>query len=82
MTTRAPIRRGFSTPRPFRLPPPSPEDEDPAMYESDDFDRLEEYVTFDHPHTCGCRECDPDFYFDPAERDAGRPDPERRSPQD
>ena len=52
------------------------------MYESNDFERLDEHATFDHPSTCGCRDCDPDFYFDPAERDAGRPDPERRRPED
>ena len=52
------------------------------MYESNDFDRLDEYVNMDHPPRCGCRGCDPDFYFDPAERDAGRPDPERRPLED
>ena len=68
MTTRAPIKR------------PTSAEEELAMYESNDFDRLDEHMTFDHPSSCGCRECDPDFYFDPAERDAGRPDPERRRP--
>lgn len=52
------------------------------MYESNTFEELDEYVSVDHPMTCGCRECDPDFYFDPAERDAGRPDPERWSPEE
>ena len=52
------------------------------MYESDHFEELDEYVSLDHPETCGCRECDPDFYIDPAERDAGRPDPERWNPED
>lgn len=52
------------------------------MYENDDYDRLEQHVSLHHPPSCGCRECDPDFYFDPAERDAGRPDPERRRPDD
>jgi hypothetical protein len=60
---------------------PLPEEE-PAMYESQDFDQLEEFVPLDHPPTCGCRDCDPDFYFDPAERDAGCPDPERWHPED
>lgn len=27
-----------------------------------------------HGTTCGCRFCDPDFYSDPAERDAGERD--------
>ncbi len=66
-----------STEEPLTLPPP-----EPAMYESEEFERLEEYLSLDHPPTCGCRDCDPDFYFDPAERDAGRPDPERWSCED
>jgi hypothetical protein len=52
------------------------------MYENHDYDRLEQHVSLHHPPSCGCRGCDPDFYFDPAERDAGRPDPERRRPDD
>ena len=39
------------------------------MYERDDGDRREEVeATREHPERCGCAECDPDFYFDPAER--------------
>ena len=34
------------------------------MYESNDFDRIDEHLNVDHPSTCGCRDCDPDFYFD------------------
>ena len=26
----------------------------------------------EHPEKCGCRDCDPDFYIDPAELEAGR----------
>lgn len=53
-----------------------PED---AMNERDDIDRRFETETesesenetaLEHPRRCGCVECDPDFYFDPAERDA------------
>jgi hypothetical protein len=33
-----------------------------------------EDTTLDHTDHCGCRDCDPDFYFDPAERDAGARD--------
>ena len=43
------------------------------MYERDDIDRREEKeneTTHEHPRRCGCIECDPDGYFDPAERDA------------
>lgn len=28
-----------------------------------------------HGTSCGCRACDPDFYFDPAERESGERDP-------
>jgi hypothetical protein len=28
----------------------------------------------EHGDRCGCRHCDPDFYFDPAELDAGTRD--------
>jgi len=27
-----------------------------------------------HGERCGCRHCDPDFYIDPAEREAGARD--------
>ena len=47
------------------------------MDERDDIDRRyrsesesESETTLEHPRRCGCIECDPDFYFDPAERDA------------
>lgn len=33
-----------------------------------------EDVALDHGDRCGCRHCDPDFYIDPAECEAGRPD--------
>ena len=39
------------------------------MDERDDIDRREENeTTLEHPRRCGCVECDPDCYFDPAER--------------
>lgn len=55
-----------------------PED---AMNERDEIDRrieieneteneIENETTLEHPRRCGCVDCDPDFYFDPAERDA------------
>ena len=47
------------------------------MDERDDIDRRNELeiesdsdTTQEHPRRCGCVDCDPDFYFDPAERDA------------
>ncbi len=76
LPAKAPSTKECPAPPPT-LPPP-----EPAMYESEEFERLEEYLSQDHPPTCGCRDCDPDFYFDPAERDAGRPDPERWSCED
>ena len=45
------------------------------MYERDDIDRRDENeTTLPHPRRCGCIECDPDFYFDPAELRAPRED--------
>jgi hypothetical protein len=82
MTTRAPNRRCSEGPVRSEPPPAALPEEEPAMYESNQFEELDEYVSVDHPMICGCRECDPDFYFDPAERDAGRPDPERWNPED
>jgi len=41
----------------------------------DDFEPLDQYAAEDalylteHPRRCGCRDCDPDTYNDPAERD-------------
>ncbi len=40
------------------------------MYERDDIDRRDETeteATLEHAPRCGCLECDPDLYFDPAE---------------
>jgi hypothetical protein len=44
------------------------------MYERDDIDRRDETETetetearLEHAARCGCLECDPDLYFDPAE---------------
>jgi hypothetical protein len=49
---------------------PSRED---AMYERDDIDSRDENETaLEHPPRCGCIECDPDFYFERAERSATR----------
>ena len=43
------------------------------MHERDDIDRRDEDETAQpHPRRCGCIECDPDFYFDPAELRAPR----------
>ena len=40
------------------------------MYERDDIDRLDERETaHEHAPRCGCLECDPDFYFERAERE-------------
>jgi hypothetical protein len=43
------------------------------MYERADFETESETVHTSEEHAphCACRECDPDFYFDPAERFAG-----------
>jgi hypothetical protein len=43
------------------------------MYERDDFETESETeeTSEEHAPHCGCRDCDPDFYFDPAERFAG-----------
>ena len=40
------------------------------MYERDDIDWQDEAdSTLEHPRRCGCLECDPDFYFERAERE-------------
>jgi hypothetical protein len=61
--------------RPIRPQDPGHGKETPsweeAMYERDDIDRREEQETrMEHAPRCGCLECDPDFYFERAERDA------------
>lgn len=41
------------------------------MYERDDIDCQDEAeTTLEHPPRCGCLDCDPDFYFERAEREA------------
>jgi hypothetical protein len=44
------------------------------MYDRTAHDFDHEDTSEEHPQGCGCRDCDPDFYTDPAERDAGRRD--------
>jgi hypothetical protein len=34
----------------------------------------EDPTAYSPPSACPCRDCDPDFYIDPAELEAGRPD--------
>jgi hypothetical protein len=40
-----------------------------TMYEHEDAERIDEpQAEREHPARCACCECDPDSYFDPADR--------------